>query len=484
MRCLKYPGHTTFVIWPTAPRWPHQLFLHLALCMPLNAPPHTRHDTWYFTRHNNNQTPCVCSARSTFSRLNHSCRANAVYHHSSLGARIFVRLLRSVAPSEQISVCYTDPLMPHSARRLDLALKYAFSCQCVRCQQQQEQEQEEQKPQAGQQAGAGKDGDIAMSDVVHCQAPVEQCTSVAAGGVELRRPTDWFLDHVAVQQVGSTGGTCDEAGSTVAVAGSTGGRQQGGMMAAAAEGPNQWQQELGRMVGVAEQLLDEGQYEECYTVTHATLMRVIRKGGVHPWHHSCLQAAVLLSTAASACAVKAAQEQRRRRVHDHGHINGGETSGVGQKEPQGEELGSGSVASSNSCDERQKQAQGKNQPAGGVGAVMQWHARVLCAQLLQCGAVEGLLSAGETAVVPHAARVCADLAASACSALAAATALQPQFCAQLDLSSQARTPATSRSSCSSSKATALEAPAGWVQVQRELWAVCCGASGWCSFWVT
>lgn len=66
------------------------------------------------------------------SRLNHSCRPNAMYFcsHSKL---VEVRTSCVVPAGDEICIAYTDLLEPGHLRRFALQRKFCFECTCVRC---------------------------------------------------------------------------------------------------------------------------------------------------------------------------------------------------------------------------------------------------------------------------------------------------------------------------------------------------------------
>ncbi|KAL7415212.1 hypothetical protein BDY24DRAFT_286921 [Mrakia frigida] len=69
-----------------------------------------------------------------FSRINHSCRPNALYVYRPSSNKILVHSLIPLPPNTEILVSYVvDPFLPTSARQTELLRRYNFLCTCPRC---------------------------------------------------------------------------------------------------------------------------------------------------------------------------------------------------------------------------------------------------------------------------------------------------------------------------------------------------------------
>lgn len=66
-------------------------------------------------------------------RLNHDCRPNAHYYFDGLHLVQHTRALRSIAPGEEITISYINPLQVRSARRETLQRTWGFHCTCSLC---------------------------------------------------------------------------------------------------------------------------------------------------------------------------------------------------------------------------------------------------------------------------------------------------------------------------------------------------------------
>lgn len=44
-----------------------------------------------------------------------------------------MRAVRDIKAGEELTICYTDPLMPSEERKLSLLDRYAFDCTCAAC---------------------------------------------------------------------------------------------------------------------------------------------------------------------------------------------------------------------------------------------------------------------------------------------------------------------------------------------------------------
>ncbi|RYO73756.1 hypothetical protein DL766_000568 [Monosporascus sp. MC13-8B] len=73
---------------------------------------------------------------STFtevSRLNHDCRPNCAYYfdHTTFAHKVIA--VRDIAPGEELTISYYDPLQPSSERRQRLSRDWGFACSCRSC---------------------------------------------------------------------------------------------------------------------------------------------------------------------------------------------------------------------------------------------------------------------------------------------------------------------------------------------------------------
>ncbi|KAG9268984.1 histone-lysine N-methyltransferase SMYD3-like [Astyanax mexicanus] len=67
----------------------------------------------------------------SMSLLNHDCRPNCVMVF--LGKRLQLRAVRNIQPTEELTISYTEVLVPRVERRTQLQQQYHFQCQCQRC---------------------------------------------------------------------------------------------------------------------------------------------------------------------------------------------------------------------------------------------------------------------------------------------------------------------------------------------------------------
>lgn len=81
---------------------------------------------------------------SLAARINHSCRANLVYHWAAshvidedpvhaLAGCVEIYCIASVRGGEELTICYGDPYSTRSERRADLFERYGFLCRCEAC---------------------------------------------------------------------------------------------------------------------------------------------------------------------------------------------------------------------------------------------------------------------------------------------------------------------------------------------------------------
>ena len=67
------------------------------------------------------------------SRINHSCKPNAVWSFNQIKKMKEVRATKTIAAGEEITACYIDPLNMSDDRQKLLSVKYNFKCCCDIC---------------------------------------------------------------------------------------------------------------------------------------------------------------------------------------------------------------------------------------------------------------------------------------------------------------------------------------------------------------
>jgi len=67
------------------------------------------------------------------SRINHDCAPNAQFHIDTATLTHYVRAIRPIAPDEEISIAYTNPLDTYAQRQRYLRQSFGFECTCPRC---------------------------------------------------------------------------------------------------------------------------------------------------------------------------------------------------------------------------------------------------------------------------------------------------------------------------------------------------------------
>ena len=67
------------------------------------------------------------------SRLNHDCSPNAQYVLDPSTLTHTVRITRPIGEGQEVTIAYTSPLEPHSARQEKLQQGFHFDCACRRC---------------------------------------------------------------------------------------------------------------------------------------------------------------------------------------------------------------------------------------------------------------------------------------------------------------------------------------------------------------
>ena len=67
------------------------------------------------------------------SRMNHDCGPNAIFHVDSSSLTHTVRVARSIAKDEEITISYVDPFAPFATRQGYLRSSFGFECTCARC---------------------------------------------------------------------------------------------------------------------------------------------------------------------------------------------------------------------------------------------------------------------------------------------------------------------------------------------------------------
>ncbi|KAK0621466.1 hypothetical protein B0T17DRAFT_467302, partial [Bombardia bombarda] len=67
-------------------------------------------------------------------RMNHDCRANADYFFDHATLAQYIHATRDIAPGEELTLSYINPLMPREARMARLKELWGFECACRFCQ--------------------------------------------------------------------------------------------------------------------------------------------------------------------------------------------------------------------------------------------------------------------------------------------------------------------------------------------------------------
>ncbi|KAJ1720402.1 hypothetical protein LPJ61_006165, partial [Coemansia biformis] len=65
--------------------------------------------------------------------LNHSCLPNAGFAYSTTSGRQVVRALADIAEGDEVTLSYTDGLLPRTERQKLLSAVYFFECTCAKC---------------------------------------------------------------------------------------------------------------------------------------------------------------------------------------------------------------------------------------------------------------------------------------------------------------------------------------------------------------
>jgi len=66
-------------------------------------------------------------------RMNHDCGPNAQYYLNPLTLIHTVHATRPIAPDEEITIAYSNPMEPHAIRQDNLLNTFHFHCSCSRC---------------------------------------------------------------------------------------------------------------------------------------------------------------------------------------------------------------------------------------------------------------------------------------------------------------------------------------------------------------
>ena len=66
-------------------------------------------------------------------RLNHDCRPNAAYYMDPVTLVQYVYVVETITPGAEITITYTDALLPRRKRRLTLSTFWGFNCSCSLC---------------------------------------------------------------------------------------------------------------------------------------------------------------------------------------------------------------------------------------------------------------------------------------------------------------------------------------------------------------
>lgn len=68
-------------------------------------------------------------------RINHDCRPNGQYYFDHHSFTHYVHAITTIHPGEELSISYTDPMVPRSKRRRAIKRSWGFDCACSLCTQ-------------------------------------------------------------------------------------------------------------------------------------------------------------------------------------------------------------------------------------------------------------------------------------------------------------------------------------------------------------
>ena len=88
-------------------------------------------DLWEGTEHET----AINIVLPEISRFNHDCRPNAQYHFDIETLTHHVQALRPIAPGEELTVTYIDPVQTRQRRQEELHWNWGFKCSCSSCTQ-------------------------------------------------------------------------------------------------------------------------------------------------------------------------------------------------------------------------------------------------------------------------------------------------------------------------------------------------------------